>query len=1534
MDQARTRFPLAHSPKEGLYDAAYEHDSCGVGFVVDMKGRKSHAIIEQALTVLENLMHRGATGSEENTGDGAGILIQLPDRFLRASCEAQGLSLPPVGDYGAGLVFLPQDPEQAQECVRTIETLVVEEGQRVLGWRQVPVDDSMIGPTASSAEPGFRQIFIGRSEGLIDADAFERKLYVIRKRAEHAIWSSELSEKALFYVPSLSHRTMIYKGMLIGTQLAPLFPDLSDERVESALALVHQRFSTNTFPSWPLAQPFRYIAHNGEINTLRGNINWMRAREALCESELFGEDLQKLFPIVLEGNSDSAGFDQVLEFLHMAGRPLPLAVLMMIPEAWSGHDAMEPGRRAFYEYYSCLMEPWDGPASIAFTDGRVIGAVLDRNGLRPSRYYVTEDDLVVMASEVGVLDIPPEKVRIKERLHPGRIFLVDTEQGRIIDDAELKQLYIDQNPHAQWLASNRVPIDDLPEPPHVHEPDHETVLQRQLAFGYTQEDLRLLMLPMAATGGEAIGSMGTDAALAVLSDRPRLLYDYFKQLFAQVTNPPLDGIREELVTQVSTSIGPEGNLLNASASSCRQLSLNSAILDNEDLEKIRGIDCHGFKTKTIDTTYPVAGGAEGLARALDEVCAAADDAVDAGHAFIVLSDRAMSDQRAAIPAALVTAGVHHHLVRNGRRVRVGLVVESGEPREVHHFAVLLGYGAGAVNPYLAFETLDDMLKQGILREVAGMGDGETAHDAAVRNYIKAVNKGLIKVMSKMGISSVQSYRGAQIFEAVGLDAEFVDRYFTWTATRIGGIGLDVVEREVSMRHHEAWPDRQVKRPELGSGGEYQWRRDGEYHLFNPETVFKLQHATRSGQFDIFREYTRAVDDQSHHHATLRGLFRLRPAVKPVPLDEVESIEAILKRFHTGAMSYGSISGEAHETLAIAMNRIGGRSNTGEGGEDPARFKPDANGDLRRSAIKQVASGRFGVTSEYLVNADDLQIKMAQGAKPGEGGQLPGHKVYPWIAKVRHSTPGVGLISPPPHHDIYSIEDLAQLIHDLKNSNPAARVHVKLVAEVGVGTVAAGVSKAHADVVLISGYDGGTGASPVTSLKHAGVPWELGLAETQQVLVANKLRDRIVVQVDGQMKTGRDCIIAAMLGAEEYGFSTAPLVVMGCVMMRVCHLNTCPVGIATQNPVLREKFAGRPEFVENFFRFIAEEMRGYMAELGVRTLDELIGRVDLLDIEPALDHWKAQGLDLSQVLYQAPSEPDTEVRCVREQDHGLERSLDRTTIVPLCAGALDRGESVDAILPIRNINRTVGTILGYEITRRFGGEGLPEDTIKLHFNGSAGQSFGAFVPHGVSMTLEGDANDYVGKGLSGGKIVVFPPRHASFIPEENILVGNVALYGATGGEAYFRGIAGERFAVRNSGARTVVEGCGDHGCEYMTGGQVVIIGATGRNFAAGMSGGEAYVYDPEGNFGALCNPEMVDLDTPADADESAVLELLRNHVRYTHSTVAQRIVDDWDQSRTRFVKVMPKDYKRVLAAREKARESGASEDEAVMEAAHG
>ncbi|MGR8920689.1 MAG: glutamate synthase large subunit [Gammaproteobacteria bacterium] len=1536
MDHVRARFPHGHDVAGGLYDPNTEHDSCGVGFVVDMKGRQSHAIVSQAMTVLKNLLHRGASGSEENTGDGAGILIQMPDRFLREVCAEGGIDLPAVGDYAAGLVFLPHIAAERETCEREFQRIVEEEGQRVLGWRDVPTDDSMIGATAQSAEPAFRQVFVARGENVDAGDAFERKLYVIRKRIEHTIWNSELDEKALFYLPSLSARTLIYKGMLIGNQVESLFPDLVDERVESALALVHQRFSTNTFPSWPLAQPFRFIAHNGEINTLRGNINWMRAREALCRSELFGEDLEKLFPIVLEGNSDSAGFDQVLEFLHMAGRPLPLAVLMMIPEAWSGHQSMDPARRAFYEYHSCLMEPWDGPASIAFTDGKVIGAVLDRNGLRPSRYYVTKDDLVVMASEVGVLDIPPENVAIKERLHPGRIFLVDTEQGRIIDDAELKQQYIDEHPYADWLAEQTISIDELPEPPHVHEPDHATVLQRQQAFGYTHEDLRLLMLPMAQNGAEPTGSMGTDAALAVLSDRPRLLYDYFKQLFAQVTNPPLDGIREELVTQVLTPIGPESNLLEPTAESCRQVMLHSAVLDNRDLEKIRNISHGGFKASTISTVYPVAGGAVALERAMEDICAEVDTAIDAGANFIILSDRAMDHDHAPLPAALVTAGVHHHLVRNGRRTRVGLVIESGEPREVHHFAVLLGYGAGAINPYLAFETLDDMLRQDML--VIDEGDqaqGESAHDTAVRHYIKAVNKGLIKVMSKMGISSVQSYRGAQIFEAVGLDKDFVDRYFTWTATRIGGIDLKVVEKEVSMRHHDAYPDRPVKKPDLEWGGEYQWRRDGEYHLFNPETVFKLQHATRSGQYDIFKEYTKMVDDQSEKRATLRGLFCFRDDVTPIPLEEVEPVEAIFKRFHTGAMSYGSISAEAHETLAIALNRLGGRSNTGEGGEDPSRFTPDANGDLRRSAIKQVASGRFGVTSEYLVNADDLQIKMAQGAKPGEGGQLPGHKVFPEIARVRHSTPGVGLISPPPHHDIYSIEDLAQLIYDLKNSNPLARVHVKLVAEVGVGTVAAGVAKAHSDVVLISGYDGGTGASPVTSLKHAGVPWELGLAETQQVLVENKLRDRIVVQVDGQMKTGRDCIIAAMLGAEEYGFSTAPLVVMGCIMMRVCHLNTCPVGVATQNPELRKKFSGQPEFVENFFRYIAEEMREYMAELGVRSLDELIGRVDLLDVDPAVDHWKARGLDLSQILYQPEVGPDVAVRCIREQDHGLDQSLDRTTIVPLCEDALEHGQPVDAILPIRNINRTVGTILGFEITRRYGGAGLPEDTIKLRFNGSAGQSFGAFVPKGVTMTLEGDANDYIGKGLSGGKIVVYPPRHSSFVPEENILIGNVALYGATDGEAYFRGIGGERFCVRNSGASAVVEGVGDHGCEYMTGGRVVIIGPTGRNFAAGMSGGIAYVYDPDNQFAALCNREMVDLEKiVSDEDEETVRQLLKNHARYTQSTVAQKILDRWNLKKEQFVKVMPKDYKRVLEAKEKARRTGIPEEQAVMEAAHG
>ena len=1236
--------PQAHTPPTaGLYDPAYEHDSCGVAFVVDIKGRKSHKIVDNALTILKNLLHRGACGCEENTGDGVGILIQKPHKFFQRVCADIGIELPESESYGAGMVFLPVDQAQSKRCQEIFKQIIEEEGQQLLGWRDVPTDDSLLGPTAKAGEPTFKQIFIAKNDELESA-AFDRKLYVIRKRVEYTIWNSGLSELDMFYIPSLSYRTFLYKGMLTGTQFEPMFPDLSDADVESALALVHQRFSTNTFPAWKLAHPFRYISHNGEINTVRGNANWMRARESLCESELFGDDLKKLFPIIIEGGSDSATFDNVMEFLHMAGRPLPHAVLMMIPEAWSGHETMDEERKAFYEYHACLMEPWDGPASIAFTDGEIIGAVLDRNGLRPSRYYVTKDDMVIMASEVGVLEVAPENVKIKERLHPGRIFLVDTKQGRIIDDAELKKQYATEHPYGEWLKQNLMPIEELPDPKQIHGSDPDTLLQRQQAFGYTHEDLRILMAPMAADGVEAIGSMGTDAALAVLSDRSRLLYDYFKQMFAQVTNPPLDGIREELVTQVATTIGPEGNLLKPAPESCRRIKINSPVLTNEELARIRDVHLPGFKTKTVPILYAVAEGGAGLDKALSEVCAEVDKAIEEGYSNVILSDRGIDQEKTAIPALLATAGVHHHLIRNGSRTRIGLVLESGEPREVHHFALLIGYGVGAVNPYLAFESLGDLIGKGHLPQME--------HQQAVKNFIKAINKGLTKTMAKMGISTVQSYCGAQVFEAIGLDKGFVDKYFTWTASRIGGIGLDMVAEEMSLRHHNAWPDRPVKRPDLEWGGEYQWRRDGEYHLFNPDTVFKLQHATRSGQYKIFKEYTALVDDQNEHLATLRGLFEFKNDNQSIPIEEVEPIENIMKRFATGAMSYGSISKEAHETLAIAMNRIGGKSNTGEGGEDPDRYTADENGDLRRSAVKQVASGRFGVTSEYLVNADDLQIKMAQGAKPGEGGQLPGTKVYPWIAKVRYSTPGVGLISPPPHHDIYSIEDLAQLIYDLKNANPKARVHVKLVAEVGVGTVAAGVAKAHSDVVLISGYDGGTGASPISSLKHAGLPWELGVAETQQVLVQNGLRDRIVVQTDGQLKTGRDVVIASLLGAEEFGFSTAPLVVMGCIMMRVCHLNTCPVGVATQNPELRKKFNSGPEFVENFFKYIAEEVREYMAQLGFRTVNEMIGQVDKLDVRKAVNHWKAQGLDFSKILYKAEPLPGDEIYCINEQDHAL------------------------------------------------------------------------------------------------------------------------------------------------------------------------------------------------------------------------------------------------------------------------------------------
>jgi glutamate synthase (ferredoxin) len=1506
---------------EGLYDPRYEHDACGVGFVVQIDGRRSNAIVRQALQVLINLLHRGACGCEANTGDGAGILIQMPDKFLRKEAARLEMTLPPAGEYGAGLVFLPRRAEARHAIQALCERIVADEGQRVIGWRDVPTDDRDVGPSAVAVEPLFKQLFIGSTLAAAPSaagtraasrrvSAFERKLYVIRKRIEHEVDRLALADRKDFYIVSLSSNTLTYKGMLTADQIERMFLDLGDPDVESALALVHQRFSTNTFPSWPLAHPYRYIAHNGEINTLRGNINWMKAREALCASDVLGDDLKKIVPIIREGGSDTAIFDNVLEFLVMSGRSLPHAILMMIPEPWQAHESMSPDRRAFYEYHSSLMEPWDGPASIAFTDGTVIGAVLDRNGLRPSRYYVTKDGLVVMASEVGVLDIPPENVLVKERLHPGRIFLVDTAQGRIVDDDEIKREIASDHPYQAWLDANLVKIEDLPAAPDAIPPAHGTVERRQVAFGYTHEDLRLLLAPMALNGEEPIGSMGTDTPLAVLSERPRLLYDYFKQLFAQVTNPPLDAIREELVTSMESTIGPEGNLLEPRPESCRQIAVKYPVLDNEQLAKLRHVDWPGFRSITLSTLYRPDEGGAGLERAMDELRAKASEAVAAGHTIVILSDRGVNEQLAPIPSLLATAGVHHHLVREGTRTKCALVIESGDAREVHHMALLIGYGAGAVNPYLAFETLSDMIRERAL-------EGPT-HERAVVNYIRALNKGILKVMSKMGISTVQSYCGAQIFEAVGLDRAFVDRFFTWTASRIGGIGIDVVAEETRQRHARAFPARPVEPLQIDSGGEYQWRRDGEHHLFTPDIVYKLQHATRSNQYKVYREYTQLVNDQSRRLGTLRGLIDFKSDAAAIPLEDVEPVESIVRRFATGAMSYGSISQEAHEMLAIAMNRLGGKSNTGEGGEDPARYVPDANGDSRRSAVKQVASGRFGVTSEYLVNCDDLQIKMAQGAKPGEGGQLPGHKVYPWIAKVRHSTPGVTLISPPPHHDIYSIEDLAQLIYDLKNANDRARIHVKLVAEVGVGTIAAGVAKAHADVVLISGHDGGTGASPLTAIKHSGVPWELGLAETQQVLVLNKLRDRIVVQVDGQMKTGRDVVIAALLGAEEYGFATAPLVVSGCIMMRVCHLNTCPVGIATQDPELRKKFTGAPEFVENFFRFVAEDVRECMAQLGFRTIDEMIGRVDRLDLKQAVSHWKAKGLDLTGILHEPDVPASVARRRVQAQDHGLAQALDNELILA-CQPALEGRHPVELRLPIRNVHRTTGTMLGSEVTRRYGAAGLPDDRITIDFTGSAGQSFGAFLPRGITLRLEGDANDGFGKGLSGGKLAVLPPQDATFQADENIIVGNVSLYGATSGEAYVGGVAGERFAVRNSGALAVVEGVGDHGCEYMTEGRVVVLGQTGRNFAAGMSGGLAFVFDPNDVFTGLCNRSMVELESLQDRDDvDLVLRLIRRHVRYTNSRLAARILEGWESVQSAFVKVTPRDYKRVRMAEARAR----------------
>ncbi len=1509
-------FPAGYPAPHGLYDPRFEHDACGVSFVANIKGVASHDIVALGIGALCNMEHRGATGAEADTGDGAGILVQVPDRFLRAVAADHGITLPPAGAYAAGLAFLPADATDAEKAKAAIEGIVAEEGLRALGWRPVPVNPACLGQTAKSVMPSFEHLFIDDPAGAAGI-ALDRKLFVVRKRIEH-----DLPVEQRTYFPSLGARTLIYKGMLTTPQLADFFPDLADERIESALALVHSRFSTNTFPSWPLAHPYRYIAHNGEINTVQGNRNWMRTRESLLQSELI-PGLERAFPICTPGGSDSASFDEVLELLHLGGRSLPHAVLMMIPEAWENHDTMDAEKRAFYRFHSSLMEPWDGPASVAFTDGTLIGAVLDRNGLRPSRFWVTDDDLVVMASEVGVVDIDPAKVVRKGRLQPGRMFLIDTAEGRIVDDEEIKRGLAQAEPYQQWLDDGLVELNELPEREHVVF-SHQSVRRRQQVFGYTHEELKVILGPMARTGLEPIGSMGTDTPIAVLSERPRLLFDYFQQLFAQVTNPPLDAIREEVVTSVGGSVGPEANLLDPGPESCRQLVLPFPVIDNDELAKIIHNELPELRAHVVSGLYRVAGGGLQLKRALDAIRHEVSRAIDEGARILVLSDRNSDEVYAPIPSLLLTAAVHHHLIREKQRTKVGLIVECGDAREVHHMALLIGYGAGAVNPYLAFESIEDMIAQGH----HSLG-GVDPHKAQ-KHYIKAAGKGVLKVMSKMGVSTVASYTGAQIFEAIGLGRELVDEYFTGTVSRIGGIGLDEIAKEVAARHTEAHPSRPEERAhrELELGGEYQWRREGTIHLFNPETVYKLQHATRAGRYDVFQQYTALVDGYSRQAATLRGLFEFRSDRTPIPLEEVEPVSEIVKRFSTGAMSYGSISAEAHETLAVAMNRIGGKSNTGEGGENPERLHDPE----KRSAIKQVASGRFGVTSEYLVNADDLQIKMAQGAKPGEGGQLPGHKVYPWVARTRHSTPGVGLISPPPHHDIYSIEDLKQLIHDLKNSNPLARVHVKLVAEMGVGTVAAGVSKAKADVVLISGHDGGTGASPLTSLKHAGGPWELGLAETQQTLLLNGLRDRIVVQADGQLKTGRDVVIAALLGAEEFGFATAPLVVSGCVMMRVCHLDTCPVGVATQNPELRKRFSGKPEFVINFFEYIAEEVREHMARLGFRTMQEMVGHVEALDTRSAVDHWKAQGLDISPILA-VPQNPYGQTRHQSVgQDHELEHALDQQ-LLALCAPAIERGEQVRAELPIRNVNRTVGTILGNAVTRKYRGDGLPDGTIELTFHGSAGQSFGAFVPKGITMTLEGDANDYVGKGLSGGRVVVRPNRAATFPAEDNIIAGNVIGYGATGGEIFLRGMVGERFCVRNSGATAVVEGLGDHGCEYMTGGRVVVLGPTGRNFGAGMSGGVAYVYDPHGVFPAKVNREMVQLQQLGPDDRAWLAATLADHARWTGSPVAVAAAEEMDA----FVKVMPTDYERVLNVMKAAEAEGLDEEATlnrVMEASRG
>lgn len=1517
-------YQTRHLPESvGLYRQEFEKDACGMGFIASIKGIKSHKVIRSALQLLENMEHRGGQGSEANTGDGAGILIQIPHQFFAAELlEKQNITLPEPLEYAVGMMFLPQDEVQRETILATLTSIVEEEGQRVITIREVETNDEKLGKSALSVKPYVAQIFIEKNKSITDNLAFERRLYIIRKRAELAIRFSEVAGGHMFYFTSLSTRKIVYKGMLTTEQVNSFYVELSNPLVISAIALVHSRFSTNTFPSWERAHPFHYLIHNGEINTLRGNVNWMHARQTLFATELFGEELEKIKPIINPDGSDTAMFDNTLEFLYLAGRPLPHVAMMMVPEPWSNDEQMDPKRKAFYEYHSMLMEPWDGPAAMGFTDGVQIGAMLDRNGLRPARYYVTKDDHIILGSEAGAFPVDPEEIVLKDRLRPGRMLLVDTEKGCIVPDDEIKAMIASAEPYGDWLEEHLVHLTDLPEAPHLPENRHETLEQRQQAFGYTYEEIRKILEPMAKAGMEPLASMGYDAPLAVLSERPQLLYSYFKQLFAQVTNPPIDAIREELITSTITTIGAERNLLNPEPESCRHIKLNTPFLSNEEFAKLRHIRREGFKAITVPIFFPANSGEAGLEAAIEEMFAAADRVIAKGHNLIILSDRGVDKDNVSIPALLAVSSLHHHLIKNGMRTRVSILLESGEPREVHHFALLLGYGCNAINPYLVFETYEQQIEKGLLTDIT--------YEKAVYNFIKGVTKGVVKVLSKMGISTIQSYRGAQIFEAVGIAQSVVDKYFTWTPSRIEGVTLERIAKDAQANHTNAFSEQEGASRVLDAGGDYAYRNEGEDHLFTPHTIHTLQTSARNNDYNTYKKFSTMVQGENKKHLMLRSLIDFDFSEPAIPLDEVESVESIVKRFKTGAMSFGSISQEAHESLAIAMNRLGGKSNTGEGGEDPARFIPDENGDLRRSAIKQVASGRFGVTSHYLANADEIQIKMAQGAKPGEGGQLPGQKVYPWVAEVRGSTPGVGLISPPPHHDIYSIEDLAELIHDLKNANPKARISVKLVAGAGVGTIAAGVAKGRADLIMVSGYDGGTGASPIGSIRHAGLPWELGLAETHQTLVMNNLRDRIVLESDGKLMNGRDVAISALLGAEEFGFATSPLIVLGCVMMRVCQLDTCPVGVATQNPELRKKFKGDPQHIVNYMRFIAMELREIMASLGFRTIEEMVGRVDRLKTKELAEHLKAKGLDISPILYNQPLPEGSTRYNSKQQNHGLELSLDATHLIPQATAALERKEKVTGTFPILNTNRVVGTTLGYEVTTRYGAEGLPEDTIQYHFVGTAGQSFGAFVPKGITLSVEGDTNDYFGKGLSGGKLIVAPSPQATFEAHKNVVTGNTVLYGATSGEAYIRGIAGERFAVRNSGVKVVVEGVGDHGCEYMTGGRVVILGETGRNFGAGMSGGVAYVYDPQHKLAARSNQEMILLESLVDAEDIVELKtMLQKHFNYTESTVAAQVLANFEAEISNFVKVIPRDYKVMLEHIKNAEKAGYEQKEALL-----